>query len=492
MTTRRAGIRPSIRAAIILAALLVASCGRSTTFDVGTPITAIAPPLEALGPLRVSAANPRYFVDGNGRELLLVGSHTWNTLSDAGFGNPPTAFDYDRYLDFLQRNGHNFFRLWAWEQARWSLSSDADDLRIAPLPYLRSGPGDALDGLPKFDLTRFDPTYFERLRSRVEAASRRGMYVSVMLFNGFSVVKSKGENGGRNPWNGHPFHRSNNVNGIDGDPNGDDSGEETQTMAVPAVTELQDAYLRKVVDTVNDFDNVLYEVSNESEQSSLAWQAHVISTIRKYEAAKPKQHPIGMTAIYPGGRNEDLYASQADWISPNGEIATRTPSDGRKVVLADTDHLCGICGDAAWVWKSFLSGENPIFMDPYGQEPPPSMNVPWRMDDPLLVSVRANLGYARALSTRLDLAAMRPRSDLASSGYCLAKIAPDSAQYVVYLSGARSVEVDLSDSPGSHAVEWLALATGRLVEGSALTGGARVRFLSPFAGDSVLYLHRGR
>ena len=44
----------------------------------------------------------------------------------------------------------------------------------APQPFVRSGPGTALDGKPKFDLTRLDQAYFDRLRSRVvEAGSRR-------------------------------------------------------------------------------------------------------------------------------------------------------------------------------------------------------------------------------------------------------------------------------------------------------------------------------
>lgn len=477
--------------AIVFGSIAMTACGRSATVDAGTPITAPSSPREALGPLRVSAANPRYFVDGTGREVLLVGSHTWGTLNDLGFSSPPPAFDFEAYLDFLERNGHNFARLWAAEQARWALAHDNDDFRVRPLPYLRSGPGNALDGLPRFDLTRFDPEYFERLRARVQAAARRGIYVSVMLFEGFSVVKAKGDSNRRNPWLGHPFHRANNVNGIDGDPNADDSGEETHTLALPAVTALQDAYVRNVVDAVNEFDNVLYEVSNESEQSSVAWQAHVIELIRDHQSRKPKQHPIGMTSIWPNGQNDDLYRSPADWISPNGDVATRTPSDGRKVVLVDTDHLCGICGDPAWVWKAVTSGENPIFMDPYGREPPPGMSVPWRMDDPLLVSVRANLGYARALSTRLDLAAMRPRPELASSRYCLATVSPDRAQLLVYLAGASSLELDLRDSAGSHQVTWLDLRNGYLMTGQAVLGGARVRLTSPISGDSVLYLHRG-
>jgi hypothetical protein len=46
-----------------------------------------------------------------------------------------------------------------------------------------------------------------------------------------------------------------------------------------AVTRLQEAYVRKVIDAVNDLDNVLYEISNESDDSSKDWQYHLIRFI---------------------------------------------------------------------------------------------------------------------------------------------------------------------------------------------------------------------
>src|SRR5262245_60556748 len=62
----------------------------------------------APGPLRVHPENPRYFTDGSGRAVYLTGSHTWNNLVDMGRGDPPGPFDFDGYLDFLGRHGHNF------------------------------------------------------------------------------------------------------------------------------------------------------------------------------------------------------------------------------------------------------------------------------------------------------------------------------------------------------------------------------------------------
>ena len=37
----------------------------------------------ALGPLRISTANPRYFADPTGKTIYLTGSHNWNNVQDA-------------------------------------------------------------------------------------------------------------------------------------------------------------------------------------------------------------------------------------------------------------------------------------------------------------------------------------------------------------------------------------------------------------------------
>ena len=107
------------------------------------------------------------------------------------------------------------------------------------------------DGKPGFDLTRFDG-YFDRLRSRVTAARDHGIYVSVMLFEGWEIQFTDG-------WRHHPFHGANNVNGIEADANGDGSALEYNTIHDSdmgrRLLELQRAYVRKVVDTVNDLDN---------------------------------------------------------------------------------------------------------------------------------------------------------------------------------------------------------------------------------------------
>jgi hypothetical protein len=125
---------------------------------------------------------------------------------------------------------------------------------MTPQPWPRTGPGAARDGKPKFDLARFDQAYFDRLRDRVVAAGNQGIYVSVMLFEGFSLHLTAAPDNVE----GHPFHAANNVNGI-----GIGSIDDYQVLPLdPRVQALQEAYICKVIDTVHDLPNVLYEVAN--------------------------------------------------------------------------------------------------------------------------------------------------------------------------------------------------------------------------------------
>lgn len=440
-------------------------------------------PLE--GPLRADPLNPRYFTNHSGRPVFLTGSHTWANFIDLGRSDPPRRFDYSTYLKFLSAHNHNFFRLWVWEQNGWNTASwlpAAEVVWSAPLPYPRSGPGLALDGKPKFDLTKFNEDYFARLRDRVLQAGECGIYVSIMLFNGFSIEAKSGE---PNPWPGHPFNAANNINGIDGDLDSHGDGKKTHSLSSPAITALQEAYVRKVVDSVSDLDNVLFEISNESRPESREWQFHLIRYVKQCESGKAKQHPVGMTVAWPGGDNADLWSSPADWVSPNGDLQPRTPADGRKVIIDDTDHLCGVCGTVSWVWQSFLSGRNPIFMDPYDASD--ELRKTFRLDPrmPKWDAVRQNLGYALTYANCIGLAAMSPHGELATSGYCLANLRPGESEYMVYFpDGYGTVDLPARDV---FEAEWLCPANGRVYRGKTTTGGQK-QFTAPFHRDAVLHL----
>ncbi|MBI2302703.1 MAG: hypothetical protein HYU66_27670 [Armatimonadetes bacterium] len=462
------------------------------TFTPGLGLVALAVGA-APGPLHVSADNPRYFADPSGRCVYLVGAHTWSNLKDMGPTDPPTAFDYERHLDFLAEHHHNFIRLWHWELTRYGYGGKTT--YATPFPWPLTGPGEALDGKPRFDLAQLDPAYFERLRQRVAMAGERGIYVSVMLFEGHGLHASDA------PWcwDGHPFNARNNVNGIDGDPNHDGRGTEIQTLAIPAVTALQEVYVRKVLDTLDDLDNVLYEIVNESGAYSTEWQYYLIRLIHEHERGLPKQHPVGMTFQYhraTPGTNQGLFDSPAEWISPNPQGGWRDdppPADGRKVILNDTDHLWGLGGNVDWVWKSFLRGCNPLFMDPYHIAGDLATGArTWtdhlgrpRDTDPRWDPVRDALGQTLRVAERMDLRRAVPHGELASTGWCLAD---PGREYAVYLPAGGEVTVDLTAAAGALDVTWFHATGGDGVAGGTVEGGARRALKAPFDGAAAALL----
>jgi hypothetical protein len=485
------------------------------------------------GPLVVSKVNPRYFVTGSGdgadgQVVYLTGSHVNNNFHDGmgpglDCGTAPERADYRAYLRFLTDRGHNFIRLWRWELVKSQLPAVDVHFCATPQPWLRTGPGAAADGGPKFDLSRFDPEYFDRLRDRVTAAGEEGIYVSVMLFEGFSLhLTAAPDNVG-----GHPFHAANNVNGI-----GITTLDDYQVLPLDArVQALQEAYLRRVIDTVHDLPNVLYEVSNESSGGgsvdrqfadqlrlrepfewgdSTSWQYQVIEYVRNYEQQKGYHpHPVGMTMQFPvpdpGKTNDPLFAGPADWISPGNDapqageraVANRwledpPVNDGRKVVLSDTDHYSPFAADALWAWKSFLRGHNPLLYDlgiAGGANPDSSTALPGAPSFEALEPARHAMGDTRRFAQLVNLIRMQPRGELASTGYALAN---PGQEYLILQPSETAGSFTVELEPGTYTTQWYSPAERITTEAAQTTATerARIDFRPPFV-PAVLYLRHG-
>src|SRR5262245_19205815 len=120
--------------------------------------------------------------------------------------------------------------------------------------------------------------------ARALTAGRRGIYVGVMLFEGFGLHLSPAPDHVES----HPFFAANNVNG-----SGSARSSTTRSCRRTRVRALHEAYLRKVVDTLHDLPNLLWEVANEGSGGGKA----VISHTDHYAA------PAAPTRCGPGSRS---------------------------------------------------------------------------------------------------------------------------------------------------------------------------------------------
>ena len=229
--------------------------------------------------LRLHPNNPHYFLfRGQPAVLVTSGEHYGAVIN--------RDFNYVAYLDELQRNHLNLTRLWVGPYREIAGNFAIANNTLAPgaaayiTPWPRSATPGAADGANRFDLSRWNPEYFARLKDFLRAAAKRGVVVEVNLFCTYYEDPI---------WKASPLNAANNVNGV-----GDIPRTEVLTMKHPDLVAFEDAMVRKVVAELNEFDNLYYEICNEPYFAgvTLDWQRHISGVITEAEQALPARHLI--------------------------------------------------------------------------------------------------------------------------------------------------------------------------------------------------------
>ena len=473
-----------------------------------------------MGPLvPASTVQPgsNYFVvkGTTGPGIMLNGSHAWADYQDQGNNGATVALDFNAFVNFLKSHNQNatilqkndLFQYCGFGSGGvWIVASDANNS-----PWQRiTGSGLASDGLPKFDLTQFNQPYFDQLHARVMQLQQNNIYAILEIFDGRNITVQRC---GTTPptGDGYPGTGVNNINGVDDGYTGGSSGPNSMIGSVLA---WQQAYMQKVVDTVNDLQNVLYEPCKEAPDDT--WCRNMINAIHAYQNTKPNQHPV----LYPAlnglpsdsseiNSNADVFAGSSHVIAGVNPCGSGTPTC--KVNLNDSDHsytMPGIKTDGAllnrnFVWENFTSGAGGVmFQDPYlmfwsasgrnlCDNGVPPAHGQCTVLDPYWEPLRSNLGYATILSQKLTLVKMSP-SSLASTGWCLADDSPIGSEFVVYAPNGGNFTVDLSTQAGRTLnYQWLDPTSGNYSTISTVPGGNSAQpFTPPWNGsyDAVLYI----
>jgi hypothetical protein len=258
----------------------------------------------ATEPIRVSRANPRYF-ERDGKPFVLVTSdHHYGAVIDADFG-------FAAFLDSLAAAGMNLTRIYPggmFEPTDKYVAGNPLGPRPGRhvLPWARSAETGAHPALaapgqpsPKFDLDRWNPEYFARLKAFVDLARRKGIVVEVAFFNGMYA----------DCWPLMPLYHANNIQGV-GRYEADECG--LFTTGSPRnedVLRYQKAYVAKIATELNAYDNVIYDLCDEPSLQGKAdgsiitlpdadvapWLHALKEAFLKAEAALPKKHVLGQT-----------------------------------------------------------------------------------------------------------------------------------------------------------------------------------------------------
>jgi hypothetical protein len=492
-------------------------------------LAALALPV-ALMP-QAPAAEPVARHPANPADLTFRGEATVLVGSGEHYGAVVNRdFDYPRYLDALAGDGLNLTRLFVgtYYEAPGDFGIKANTLAPAPgralVPWARSDTPGAADGGAKFDLSRWDPAYFERLRSFVAEAGRRGIVVEVVLFSSYYG----------SGWPRSPLHASNNVNRV-----GDVPRERAQTLDDGHLLAEQERVVRKIVGELRDLDNLYYEIQNEpwadhevpvgvvspsilpgdvappgafwknrvdlASPASLAWQARIAAVVREEEDRLGVRHLVAQNYCnhrWPL-RDVDPNVSILNFHYAWPEAVTLNVGLGRVVSLDETgfanrsDRVSHPETDAVYrtqAWEFLMAGGGVYSMLDYsfavGHEDGTLVNEAPGGGGPAL---RRQLRVLKDFLHSLDVAELRPAPGLVTSspGAFTRALATSSAR-AVYVRGDGRTALTLELPPGRWTEEWVDTRTGAVARSGALAhdGGRRTLESPPYETDVALRLVR--
>lgn len=466
-------------------------------------------------PIRSHPDNPHYYLF-RGRPTVLVTSaeHYGAVINE--------AFDYKAYLDALKSYGLNYTRIYpaafVEPEAAFRLENT-----LAPKPgkliqpWPRSGSPGYRSGGNRFDLDRWDPEYFLRLKDFLTQADARGIVVEVCFFN----AQNKGS------WPMSPLYWKNN---IQQEEHIEDCNE-VQTLRHPALLRRQDDFVRRIVEEVNGFDNVILEICDEPfsygtpRELAGPWIGHLVDLVDRTEEGLPKKHLLGQQFQGSSGGPIDFTANpkvsvivtQYMWLTPDEQVGGPKALDevygrNKPIDLNETGYYpldSWYKGDKAddvrvEAWEFMVGGGssfnnlNGMFSvtDPAGKA---------AANAPVLKTIQALKQFIEGL----DFMRMRPdRSFVAGGlpeGVFYRGMSGPGEQYALYhhhsklepyvytvTPGNYREQLKLDLPAGKYRAEWVDAATGAEIGAINIAGGRPAISTPEHAVDIALRIRRVR
>ena len=374
------------------------------------------------------------------------------------------VFDFIPYFKTLAHDGLNLTRIFSgtYREVPGSFNIKANTLAPKPGRYLapwvkvQEAAGDRLE---QFDLDRFEPAYFDRLKALLTTAGEHGIVVEFVLFCPLYE---------ENLWAANPMNALNNVNGLASCPR-----EEVYTLKHPALLEKQLAFVRKAVTELQAFDNVYFEICNEPYFGgvTLDWQKRIAQEIASTEQNEARQHLIAQNianksakvqaAVHPAVKILNFHYSEPAAALENYHL---------DLTLGDDE--TGFAGTAnatyrAEAWLFLLSG-GAIYNNLDYSFTTEHETGTAKVEDPTPggggAQLRAQLGVLKKFLESLNLLKMRPEPAILKAGLPegakAAVLAEPGRQYAVYVNKGGKAKLILNLPAGTYTGTWVDPGTG--------------------------------
>ena len=225
---------------------------------------------------------------------------------------PNRTEDLDALTDSMLRYGypgfeHNF-GLWYDRRRDAHDTEHRDNPDVVPpfleQPWVRTVQGMAADGLPLYDLTEFNPWYFQRIKEFADLCDRKG----TVLFHKFYMQHALLET--QTHYVDFPWRPANTIQET-GMPDTIPAANAFYDISDPTRRMLHRLYIRKCLDTLKDNRNVVHLISQE-----FTGPAHFVEfwleTIAEWKRENDREVVVGLTATKDV---QDVILENSDLVS---------------------------------------------------------------------------------------------------------------------------------------------------------------------------------
>jgi len=434
---------------------------------------------------------------------------------------PNRTEDLPKLVEAMLRYGypgfeHNFGLWFDRRRDAHDTARRTDDRAVPPFleqPWARTGPGAAWDGLPKYDLERFNDWYYQRLRAFADLCDRHGAVLFHHTYMQHALLETNAH------YVDFPWRPANCLQPT-GLPDSTPAANALYDVSHPVRRALHRAAIRKGLDELGGHTNVVFLCSQEY-TGPLAFMQFWMDTVAEWERERGRRAHLGLSATKdvtdailrdpvrgPRVGTVDLrywcYQHDGTLFAPEGGREVPGRYAGTPLVEATTPEqlyrqvaeyrklypnkalLHGLPGSLEQAWALLMGGASMLV----GQLPYPELADPKEYIAP--ERCVAILPTYRFLRERLGTSLPRMRPDaIAGAGRGSAWALSDGVSTVLACALAGGdLTLDLSGLRGRLRALWFEPATGRTLAAGEVTGGARRAFTTPSAGLWALLVER--
>ncbi|MBC8458688.1 MAG: hypothetical protein H8D67_11905 [Deltaproteobacteria bacterium] len=448
-------------------------------------------------PIALHPDNPHYFLFRGKPTILISSAEHYGAVLNLDF-------DYIPYLDELHARDFNFTRIFVGAYVEPAGAFNIKNNTLAPAsgrficPWARSSRRGYAGGGNKFDMERWDDTYFQRLNDFCHQASQRDIVVEVTLFCPYYEDKQ---------WDLAPLKASNNVNGV-----GNVTRTEALTMKHPSLVAVQEAMARKVVLELRDFDNIYYEICNEPYFGGVTidWQNHIADIIVDGEKDNLFKHLIAQNIANGTAKIDNPNTNISIFNFHYAKPEAVKLNYGLERVIGDDETGFKGTDDLPYRsegWRFLLAGgglyNNLDYSFTVGKEDG-TFEFPSSQPGGGGPALRSQIKILKDFLYSFDFIKMAPGDSAARfecdtgltpkegvpSGATVQTMANPGMEYAIYIQGGSQADLALDIPAGEYLAEWVNPCTGAIdkTQEVAHKGGGLTLSSPPYSEDIALRL----